>query len=300
MKTKKPAKKKPAPKVVAARKLKSVHYTEEYLINPMHPVTINVVGCGGTGSQVLTSLARMNSALKALGHPGLFVRAIDNDKVSEANMGRQLFSTSEIGEYKCIALIGRINRFFSTDWKAEPELYKPGTKIKSANITISCVDSGAARKGIKEVLSQSKKTPDQPENGFAYNRRTNHSYTSGLQPYEKPFYWMDYGNMKDRGQVVIGTLRNITQPAKSEFNALATLSTIDKLHPDILKDVKGDDQGPSCSLAEALGKQDLFINTNLANMGLGILWKMFRELHIKYQGLYLNLETMSVNPIKIV
>lgn len=52
-------------------------------------------------------------------------------------------------------------------------------------------------------------------------------------------------------------------------------------------------------LVSALEKQDLFINTNLANMGMCILWKMFRQLHIKYHGLYLNLETMSVNPIKV-
>ncbi len=34
-------------------------------------------------------------------------------------------------------------------------------------------------------------------------------------------------------------------------------------------------------------------------MGLGILWKMFREMKIRYHGLYLNLDTMIVNPIKI-
>ena len=72
-----------------------------------------------------------------------------------------------------------------------------------------------------------------------------------------------------------------------------------KINPDIFKDNPKDDQGPSCSLAEALGKQDLFINTNLANAGLAILWKMFRELHIKNHGCYVNLETGVTNPIKI-
>jgi PRTRC genetic system ThiF family protein len=125
------------------------------------------------------------------------------------------------------------------------------------------------------------------------------SHGDFLHPFEVPYYWMDFGNMMDRGQVVLGTLKAIEQPKESEFKCLSQLKTIDKLHPDILIDKKGDDQGPSCSLAEALQKQDLFINTNLANMGLGILWKMFRELRIRYHGVYLNLETMSVNPIKI-
>src|SRR5689334_2966599 len=91
-------KKKPA---ALPKKKISVHYTEQYIINPPHPITINVIGCGGTGSQVLNSLARMNSALKALGHTGLYVRAVDPDKVTEANMGRQLFSMADVGTYKC-------------------------------------------------------------------------------------------------------------------------------------------------------------------------------------------------------
>lgn len=59
------------------------------------------------------------------------------------------------------------------------------------------------------------------------------------------------------------------------------------------------EQGPSCSMAEALGRQDLFINSNLANEGLAILWKMFRQAHIKYHGVYLNLEHHAMNPLKV-
>jgi PRTRC genetic system ThiF family protein len=276
----------------------AVHYTAGYLIDPPHPVTINVIGCGGTGSQVLNSLARMNSALKALDHPGLFVRAVDPDRVTVANMGRQLFSPADVDEYKCTVLIGRINRFFGTAWEAAPALYKVGSSVPMANITISCVDTGAARKQIKEALWQhvpKKKRSNPPNGNYGYYT----AWPPRVEPYNTPFYWMDFGNMMDRGQVVIGTVGKIHQPAGSAFDVIPTLPSVDKLHPDILKDKKGEDQGPSCSLAEALQKQDLFINTNLANMGLGILWKMFREVRIRYQGCYLNLETMSVTPIPI-
>jgi PRTRC genetic system ThiF family protein len=275
---------------------KAVHYTANYIIDPPHPVTINVIGCGGTGSQVLNSLARMHSALKALGHPGLFVKAIDPDKVSSANMGRQLFSPADVDAYKCMVLIGRINRFFGTDWEGIPLLYNSKTSIATANITISCVDTGAARKEIKYTLSEATKLI---KDGTPYATNRGYMHRSGLEPYQVPYYWMDFGNMMDRGQVVIGTVCKIEQPKKSEFDCKNILPTIDKLHPDIFKDNKKDDQGPSCSLAEALSKQDLFINTNLANMGLCILWKMFREMHIKYHGLYLNLQSMNVNPIAI-
>ena len=270
-------------------KKQAVHYTAEYLINPMHPVTVNVIGCGGTGSQVINSLGRMNSALKALGHPGLFVRAIDADRVTEANMGRQLFSIADLEEYKCAVLIGRVNRFFGTDWECIPELYNQSTTAPTANITISCVDSGPARKEIKQYLFS---RPLLVSDNERWSRR--------VQPYNNPYYWIDFGNMMDRGQMVIGTVQKVKQPNKSEFACRETLPTIDKLHRDIFNKGKNDEDGPSCSLAEALNNQDLFINTNLANMGLGLMWKMFREMKLCYHGCYLNLDSFIVNPIKII
>lgn len=275
--------------VSAATRKSYVHYTDSYIVDPAHAVTVNVIGCGGTGSQVLSSLARMHSALVHLGHPGFFVRAIDPDKVTDANMGRQLFSPSDVDNYKCIVLISRINRFFGTDWEGHTELYDEKSKVPHSNITISCVDSGAARKKIKQVLTSapSQRTSERPWS------------LDYAEPYEKPIYWMDFGNMANRGQVVISTIGPVKQPGKSEFSCREMLTSVDELHPDVFIDAPGDDQGPSCSLAEALSKQDLFINTNLANMGMAILWKMFRELKISFHGCYANLATMQVTPIPI-
>src|SRR5580704_2115494 len=96
----------------------NVHFIDNYLINPTNPVSINLIGTGGTGSQMLSALARINQSLIALQHPGLCVKAFDDDKVSEANLGRQLFSQSEIGLNKAAVLVNRLNRFFGTNWKA--------------------------------------------------------------------------------------------------------------------------------------------------------------------------------------
>lgn len=46
--------------------MKKIHYTDRYLLNPYHPVTVFVIGAGGTGSQVATGLARISVALQAL------------------------------------------------------------------------------------------------------------------------------------------------------------------------------------------------------------------------------------------
>ena len=95
-----------------------VHFTDTALLNATNPIKVHLIGAGGTGSQVATALARINHALVALGHAGLSVTLWDNDLVTPANLGRQLFSACELGMYKSTALISRINRFFGTDWRA--------------------------------------------------------------------------------------------------------------------------------------------------------------------------------------
>jgi len=77
--------------------MKRVHYIDNYLLNPQHPVTVNLIGAGGTGSQVLTCLARLDVTLRALGHPGLFVTLYDPDIVTDANIVRLFRPWTEQG-----------------------------------------------------------------------------------------------------------------------------------------------------------------------------------------------------------
>ena len=133
--------------------MKRVHYIDNYLIDPQHPVTVNLIGAGGTGSQVLTCLARLDVTLRALGHPGLSVTLYDPDIVSGTNIGRQLFSDSDIGLNKAKCLITRVNNFFGNDWRAVPGIFptvlKKARRDDMANITVtrteSCPRSGLPR-----------------------------------------------------------------------------------------------------------------------------------------------------------
>ena len=262
--------------------MKRVHYTDNYLMNPQHPVTINLIGAGGTGSQVLTCLARMDVTLRALGHPGLFVTLYDPDIVMDANIGRQLFGPSDLELNKAQCLITRINHFFGTDWKAEARNYPPAMKElrrdDMANITITCTDNIKSRLDLWEVLK--------------------HVPSSGYMDYSTPLYWLDFGNTQTTGQAVLGTIpKKIKQPASQIYETVASLKVITRFVK--YARVKETDSGPSCSLAEALSKQDLFINSTLAQLGCDILWKMFRNGMIEHNGLFLNLETLKVNPIGV-
>lgn len=253
--------------------MKKRHFTDNYIIDPTHPVTVIMIGCGGTGSQVLSALAKMNYALLQLDHPGLQVTAYDCDVVTSANIGRQLFCESDIGLNKATVLISRLNRFFGTSWIDMPCEYND----RLANITVTCVDNVKTRLAISNNLNEMGK--------------------SRWHPYMAPYYWLDFGNTQTSGQVVLGSVIDVEQPKSKKFQTVAKLPLVTDRFD--LSGVNEKDSGPSCSLAEALNKQDLFINSTLANLGCNLLWKLFREFGVDYAGLYLNLLTMNVNPIKL-
>ena len=262
--------------------MKRVHYIDNYLIDPQHPVTVNLIGAGGTGSQVLTCLARLDVTLRALGHPGLSVTLYDPDIVSGTNIGRQLFSDSDIGLNKAKCLITRVNNFFGNDWKAEPRPYpsvlKEVKRDEIANITVTCTDNIKSRLDLWNVLG---KMPPA-------------SYTDNATP----LYWMDFGNARTTGQVLIGNIRGkILQPVSNEYLPIPRMNVITE--EVRYSTIKEKDSGPSCSLAEALQKQDLFINSILAQTGCDILWRMLREGRTFYRGAYLNLDTLRINPIPV-
>jgi PRTRC genetic system ThiF family protein len=260
----------------------AVHIVQKELLQPYNPVTINLIGAGGTGSQLLTALARMNHALTVLGHAGLFVRVFDDDLVDNANLGRQLFTTAELGQYKAVALINRINRFFGTNWKAETTRYdKQSLKdsdIASAVITLSCVDTVKARYEIGEILQHLTKN---------YGGRN------------RVKYWLDFGNSRSSGQVVLSTLEKITQPASELYHPVESLPLVTEEFKELLNTSAKEDNMPSCSLAEALTKQDLFINSALANCGASLLWQMFREGILFNRGFFLNLADFRTQPLKV-
>lgn len=261
-----------------------VHFTDKYLLQPTNPVMVNLIGAGGTGSQVLTALARMNQSLMALQHPGLMVRVFDDDTVTEANLGRQLFTQSETGLNKAVALINRLNRFFGTNWKAIPYKYskKTGLSIEEkyrASITISCVDTVEARFEIAEILRSSGNVA----------KDTIH----------QTVYWMDFGNSRYTGQVILSTIGNVSQPASRKFIPVENLPFITDEFKDLLQQSGQTDDTPSCSFAEALTKQDLFINSVLANMGASLLWQLFREGMITNRGFFVDLSDFRTVPVKV-
>lgn len=254
-----------------------MHFTGNYLLRSSNPITVNLIGAGGNGSRMLSALSSLNIELIALGHPGFYVRVYDDDTITIANEGRQLYVRSEIGMNKAIALVNRFNRINGTGWKAIPKRYNEITTLP-ANITISCVDTVSARFAIADILKRSK-------------REKQNSPSSHL-------YWMDLGNNRSTGQVILSTVHPITQPSSTRYSTVSELPYItDEFKNQLETAAKTEHNEPSCSLAEALEKQNLFINPLVACYAGKLLEDLFRKGMTDTRGIFTNNDNYRTEPL---
>ena len=228
-----------------------------------------MVGCGGTGAQVALGLPYLHQALLAAGHPhGLRVFLVDGDRITETNCVRQPFSRSEIGLYKTVVLINRLNLFWGLDWEAVPTFVRSGQDLPDSDFLISCVDTRAARATLARIVSLK-------------SRRFH--------------YWLDVGNLADRGQFVLG------QPLRRDRkDRNGRLPCVNELFPSIVHaPADARDRMPACSAAEALDRQEPYINSTLANHVLALLARLFRHGRTSYHGGFVNLATGQVSPLAV-
>ncbi len=149
----------------------------------------------------------------------------------------------------------------------------------NANIYISCVDTVQARFEIAAIINEVAKT--------VHYR------------IDEPLYWLDCGNSQYTGQVVLATAKEIKQPTSEKYKPVGILPSITYEYKNLLKRSEREDTTPSCSLAETLNKQDLFINSTLAQMGCSLLWNLFRFGMTENRGFFLNLQNFMSRPLKV-
>ncbi|MBI2060693.1 MAG: ThiF family adenylyltransferase [Nitrospirae bacterium] len=172
------------------------------------------VGCGGTGSFLSGSLARLAHTARRTGLT-LDVVFIDPDTVTEANVGRQNFCPADVGRPKAEALSERYNRAYGWNSTAVVEHFKVWANDHKANrhiggLVVGCVDTAAARREIAEWI----------------------------QGAWGGWFWLDLGNHRLSGQVLFGNLaRKIGPPDRVEgVRLLKGLPLPSFQHPDLLQD----------------------------------------------------------------
>jgi PRTRC genetic system ThiF family protein len=233
-------------------------------------VNILLVGAGGTGSRILEKLVCLHRALIAKGHPqGLMVTIVDPDTVSAANIGRQAFYPGDVGCFKADVLVNRANMALGdVRWKSEIAKLDTRSGLEPFDLVIGAVDNRAARLAILRGL----------ENCMSGSR-----------------YWLDTGNRSNDGQVVLGEVPS----RKRQTDDKERLPHIGELYPQLIDPAAEDpDEGPSCSLAEALEKQSLYINSAVSDFAMNILWNLFTDGQIDTHGAFINLKRMMVTPLR--
>lgn len=244
------------------------------------PITIYLVGCGGTGSFMALHIGRL---LRTLGDGGQKARAvfIDHDRVELKNIGRQLFCDAELNQNKAQALAFRYGAAWGNEITAIPSRFQASIVTHSEqraddalHVIVGCVDNAAARREIARALAWNK--PKRPPS----------------------VWWLDCGNHSDAGQVLLGTATNKRQLAGAFPSATIcqSLPAPSLQRPEIFKPRPEETNGHRLSCAElaAANLQSQNINSRIAAEASDFLTRLLVTRDLKRFACELNLAAGSM------
>ncbi len=253
-----------------------------------------LVGAGGTGSFMAMNLARLAFELKLSGKAANIV-IVDPDRVEEGNIPRSNFCFAEIGQNKAETLAARINRAWGIEVGFVKEGFRPellqspndewSMKVSASDklkILVGCVDNHLARKQIHEAVK-------------LYNEKVYNTSMPRL-------WWIDGGNGRDSGQVLIGNRLHKKEICDSALMSpiLSFLPAPSLQHPELLEP-----EGPplpvqlnhaanapvTCAERIRLGEQSLNVNQRVAVEMSEILTQLLLTHKLKRFATYFDLET---------
>lgn len=155
-------------------------------IPPDRPLAVTLVGCGGTGSHLAETLARLAHHARASGAPPVYLTFVDGDTVCPKNVGRQRFAQADVGRNKAQVLAARLSSVFGLVIDAVPKM------LDSTLI----VDLGIAHRGPTPPVRVLVGCVDGAGGRQAMARALKHHWAN---------CWLDCGNHEYQGQVCAGT-----------------------------------------------------------------------------------------------
>ncbi|MDN3384469.1 PRTRC system ThiF family protein [Pseudoalteromonas sp. APC 3358] len=227
-----------------------------------------IIGAGGTGSELISQIFKINYTLMELGSAGLDVTLIDDDVVSASNIGRQSFYNFDIAQPKAKTLVDRFNTFGNLTWKYVVKRITPeniAKYIPNNCVVFTCVDNPIARVTVGEHLE----------------KRLN-----------SEVLWIDGGNSRADGQVVFGSYEQRKDLPYSR------LPSVFDLYGEQLK-TQEYIATESCSHLEAMRSQTLGINNAIALQMTQLFWQLVREGEITAHGAIVDLKSFTVNALPI-
>jgi PRTRC genetic system ThiF family protein len=238
-----------------------------------------LVGCGGTGSYVAESLARLAYVFKQLGK-NVNIAFVDPDIVEDKNLGRQRFCQSELGLNKAATLALRYNLTWGLEISAIPDYFDPKLVKSYWNdlvIIIGCVDNSAARLSLGQTLENNR-----------------HS--------EIPRIWyLDAGNNFDSGQILLGS-HNCAEgliPHLEQFEKTGIMGALPSpiwQCPNLIESQPEElvNTHLSCAELATINAQSLTINQAMASIIADYLFRLTLTKDLRKFATFLNLKSGSM------
>ena len=244
-----------------------------YVVPAMAHVTVALVGCGGTGSHLAQSLARLAAHCRdTAGAPEVSLTFIDGDTVEPKNVGRQLFSDADVGTNKAQALAARFSAVFGLRIQAIPHMLAEAVAVRtlpgSYGIVIGAVDGAAGRRAITTQLG-------------------------GISAAEWRL-WLDCGNHESSGQVCIGSVLTASLLHRSlQAGICGRLPAPSLLYPELLKDAPKRRRA-DCAAAMQDNAQSLMVNQTMAAIAAQYLYQVIIRRRLTTFRTVVDLETLTM------
>jgi PRTRC genetic system ThiF family protein len=235
--------------------------------------TVTIVGCGGTGSQIARSAARILYDMKAARMHTPQLVLIDPDTVEPKNVGRQLYTAADVGQPKAEVLMRRFNCALGLDSIAiaEPLDAVRHFEPHQAGIVIGAVDNNLARQELAKI---------------------------------ERAVWIDTGNHFASGQVVIGNTADtdlMQRHIDGRDGKYSYLPNAALLFPQLLE-AESEPVTPeplSCAELVYRGDQNLLINDWVAPVAAQYLYKLLHRQPITTFLSYISSDGLSVRSLPI-
>jgi len=238
--------------------------------------TVVVVGLGGTGSQLARSIVRIvfDMERSGLNTPGVLF--VDPDRVEEKNVGRQMFTYADVGQFKAELLARRFNAALglAVGWIGEeydPDKHNPD----NGTLLVGCVDNHVARQALAQARHGT--------------------------------IWLDCGNHSDSGQVIIGTTSDLTamrkelhRTIKSKLNVVEALPNAALVFPELLAPpdmAVAVGQDASCADLIEAGVQHLLINDAIATASASYIYRLLYRKPLQSFMTFVGLDAVRPVPI---
>jgi PRTRC genetic system ThiF family protein len=224
-------------------------------VGKLEHVHLCLVGCGGSGSWLAPAVARTARQLREHG-VAVGVTFVDPDIVESANTFRQNFSEGEIGRSKAETLAMRFSAAWGLEIHARPELFRSSMvredHASSLTVLLGCVDNAAGRRAMAEALDRGE------------------GWSGGAETAPSRRWWLDCGNSRTSGQVLIGSTRKPERLLRAFYlpDRCSALPAPCLQHPELLTP-KPEELGPgetglSCAEMAARNAQSLTVNQMVA------------------------------------